>query len=103
MCGLLIIFFLETIQEIAIDGWAVEMLREENTAYASTALAFGVRFAEAFGSVVFLILSSPEFAQSYIGRKTEILSINDFFFYWAFFVLTLAFIILLFTTEKEVA
>lgn len=51
---------------MAVDGWAVEMLKEENRAYYGTAATIGKKVGYALGSIVFLALSTLRFCNKYL-------------------------------------
>lgn len=53
-------------QDIAVDGWALTLLSEENLSYASTAQTIGLNTGYFLSFTVFLAFQSPEFANTYI-------------------------------------
>nr|VWO97734.1 N/A [Ganoderma boninense] len=80
-------------QDIAVDGWALTLLSEENLAYASTCQTIGLNTGYLMSYTVFLALNSEEFAQKWgIPR----LSMGTYLFFcaslsflvtiWLFFV-----------------
>ncbi|PIL30876.1 MFS general substrate transporter [Ganoderma sinense ZZ0214-1] len=87
-----LVFFSAT-QDIAVDGWALTLLSEENLAYASTCQTIGLNTGYLMSYTVFLALNSDEFAQKWgIPR----LSMGSYLFFcasmsflvtiWLFFV-----------------
>jgi hypothetical protein len=52
-------------QDIAVDGWALTLLSEENLSYASTAQTIGLNTGYFLSFTVFLAFQSPEFANTY--------------------------------------
>jgi len=56
------------VQDIAVDGWAVEMLERENSSYASTANTIGARLGYGIGTVIFINISSLDFCNKYIYK-----------------------------------
>jgi len=54
-------FFILSIQDIAVDGWAVEILSQENSSYASFCQAAGHRIGGFIGSSFFIALNSTDF------------------------------------------
>ncbi|KAJ3050751.1 hypothetical protein HK097_008253 [Rhizophlyctis rosea] len=58
--------FLCATQDIAVDGWALTLLKGENKAYASTAQTIGLNTGYFLSFTVFLALNSPEFCNSYL-------------------------------------
>lgn len=53
-------------QDIAVDGWALTLLSEENLSYASTAQTIGLNTGYFMSFTVFLAFQSPEFANTYV-------------------------------------
>ncbi|KAM5534345.1 hypothetical protein V8D89_011938 [Ganoderma adspersum] len=87
-----LVFFSAT-QDIAVDGWALTLLSEDNLAYASTCQTIGLNTGYLMSYTVFLALNSEEFAQKWgIPR----LSMGSYLFFcasmsflvtiWLFFV-----------------
>jgi PAT family acetyl-CoA transporter-like MFS transporter 1 len=54
--------FLAASQDVAVDGWALTMLRRENVGYASTCNAVGQTLGFVLAYSGFLSLESPNFA-----------------------------------------
>jgi PAT family acetyl-CoA transporter-like MFS transporter 1 len=55
-----LIFFAAT-QDIAVDGWALTLLSQENLSYASTAQTIGLNLGYFMSFTVFLAFNSVEF------------------------------------------
>lgn len=58
--------FLAATQDIAVDGWALTMLRRCNVGHASTCNSVGQTAGYFFGYVVFIALESKDFCNTYI-------------------------------------
>ena len=58
--------FLAATQDIAVDGWALTMLKRRNVGYASTCNSVGQTAGYFVGNVVLLAFSSPDFSNKYI-------------------------------------
>lgn len=58
--------FLAATQDIAVDGWALTMLKRRNVAHASTCNSVGQTAGYFFGYVVFIALESADFCNTYI-------------------------------------
>lgn len=84
--------FLTATQDIAVDGWALTMLSRANVGWASTCNTVGQTAGYFLGNVVFLALSSPEFANKYIRSvplETGLIDLGGFLFFWGIvFLLT---------------
>ncbi|PWN43920.1 hypothetical protein IE81DRAFT_321833 [Ceraceosorus guamensis] len=59
-----LVFFVAT-QDIAVDGWALTLLSEENLSYASTAQTVGLNTGYFLSFTVFLAFNSIEFSNKY--------------------------------------
>lgn len=58
-------------QDIAVDGWALTLLSEENLSYASTAQTIGLNTGYFMSFTVFLAFQSPEFANTYVRSAAQ--------------------------------
>ncbi|XP_031572070.1 acetyl-coenzyme A transporter 1-like [Actinia tenebrosa] len=77
--------FLTATQDIAVDGWALTMLSRANVGWASTCNTVGQTAGYFLGNVVFLALSSPEFANKYIRSvplDKGLIDLGGFLFFW---------------------
>ena len=54
------------------------MLHSTNTELASPCQTIGIRVGMFIGTSVFLTLNSQSFAESYLGRETELLGVPGF-------------------------
>lgn len=75
-----LIFFAAT-QDIAVDGWALTLLSEENVGYASTAQTVGINIGYFMSFTVFLALNSVEACNKYLRFRplsTPILSLSGY-------------------------
>lgn len=59
-----LVFFAAT-QDIAVDGWALTLLSQENLSYASTAQTIGLNTGYFLSFTVFLAFNSVEFSNRY--------------------------------------
>lgn len=58
--------FLAATQDIAVDGWALTMLKKCNVGHASTCNSVGQSAGFFLSYVVFMALESPSFCNSYL-------------------------------------
>lgn len=63
--------FLGATQDIAVDGWALTMLKRCNVGHASTCNSVGQTAGYFFGYVVFIALESKEFCNSYLRSTPQ--------------------------------
>lgn len=59
------LIFLAATQDIAVDGWALTLLSQENLGYASTAQTVGINIGYFMSFTVFLAFNSVEFGNKY--------------------------------------
>ncbi|XP_075210849.1 acetyl-coenzyme A transporter 1-like isoform X2 [Lycorma delicatula] len=65
----LILNFLSASQDMAISGWALAVLKKRNASYLSTCSRIGNLAGYFIGHVLFLLLESPNFCNSYLRSK----------------------------------
>lgn len=58
--------FLAATQDIAVDGWALTMLKKENVGHASTCNSVGQTAGYFLSYVLFMALESPTFCNQYL-------------------------------------
>lgn len=63
------LIFMAATQDIAVDGWALTLLSEENVGYASTAQTIGVNIGYFMSFTVFLAFNSVEFGNKYFRTQ----------------------------------
>lgn len=56
-------------QDIAVDGWALELLRKEHREYASTCQTIGLNCGYFLSFTIFLALNSADFCNSYLRSE----------------------------------
>jgi MFS transporter, PAT family, solute carrier family 33 (acetyl-CoA transportor), member 1 len=90
-------------QDIAVDGWALSLLTDENKTYASTAQTIGLNCGYFLSFTVFLAFNSPEFCSKYIFSTPSqhgLLSLGDYLYFWGVMFLLCNFALLFFKTES---
>lgn len=96
--------FLAATQDIAVDGWALTMLKKRNVAHASTCNSVGQTTGFFFGYVLFLALESAEFCNSYLRFEPEqvgLVTLPGFLFFWGCVFLVTTTIVGVIKTEVE--
>ncbi|KDQ14932.1 hypothetical protein BOTBODRAFT_109510 [Botryobasidium botryosum FD-172 SS1] len=96
-----LVFFAAT-QDIAVDGWALTLLSQQNLSYASTSQTIGLNCGFFLSFTVFLAFNSADFANKWfrtVPSDAPFLSLGTYLTFWGFvcFVVTL----LLFFFKKE--
>jgi hypothetical protein len=91
-------------QDIAVDGWAVEMLKNQN--FASTSQSIGLNIGYFLSYTIFLGLNSAEFCNKWLRSETSpdaMVSLSGYMYFWGvmFFLVTIS--LILFKTEVQKA
>lgn len=104
----LMLNFLAATQDIAVDGWALTMLKRRNVGYASTCNTAGQTAGFFIGNVIFLALESADFCNKYIRAPDEQLDVGIITFQsflhncgWVFIVVTIIIAILKRETDQR--
>lgn len=106
LAGLLITqTFVITCQDIAVDGWAVEILHPCNSTYASACQSVGLRTGMGISTTLFIALNTVEFCNRWIypadsPREEPLISIPNFILYWGTLQLIITIYILFIVPEK---
>lgn len=92
-------------QDIAVDGWALTLLSQENLSYASTAQTVGLNSGYFLSFTVFLAFNSVEFSNKYF-RSTPLdyplLSLSAYMRFWAIgFLLVTAWLVIFKKEDAE--
>ncbi|XP_050521728.1 acetyl-coenzyme A transporter 1-like isoform X2 [Daktulosphaira vitifoliae] len=96
--------FLAATQDIAVDGWALTMLRKENVGYASTCNSVGQTLGVFLGYVVFITLESASFCNKWlraIESPEGLLTLQGFLYFWGFVFLFATTLVAIFKHEKD--
>ncbi|CAH0715596.1 unnamed protein product, partial [Brenthis ino] len=92
----LLLNFLAATQDIAVDGWALTMLKRCNVGHASTCNTVGQTAGFFLGYVLFLALESPYFCNKYlrtVPEDTGLVTLSSFLLFWGWvFIVTTTFI-----------
>ena len=64
-----LVIFLLSLQDIAVDGWALEILKKENHSFQASCQAVGMKIGMFMSTTVFLAFSSVDFCNKYIFRE----------------------------------
>eukprot|EP00123_Amoebidium_parasiticum_P010170 comp19935_c0_seq1/m.24232 comp19935_c0_seq1/g.24232 ORF comp19935_c0_seq1/g.24232 comp19935_c0_seq1/m.24232 type:complete len:555 (-) comp19935_c0_seq1:269-1933(-) len=95
-------------QDIAVDGWALELLSKEHLEYASTCQTIGLNTGYFLSFTIFLALNSPEFCNTYLrwGQESAdvgIITLGPYMQFWGIVSLATTLWLALFKEEAEVA
>ncbi|KAE8738368.1 hypothetical protein FOCC_FOCC016165 [Frankliniella occidentalis] len=100
-----ILNFLAATQDIAVDGWALTMLKRRNVAYASTCNSVGQSAGYFFGYVVFMALHSPDVSNKYlrsVPQPNGLVTISSFLNMWGWVFLTATVLVAILKREQVV-
>jgi MFS transporter, PAT family, solute carrier family 33 (acetyl-CoA transportor), member 1 len=100
-----LVWFLTATQDIAVDGWAITMLKRRNVGFAATVNFVGQSFGSLLGFIVFLSLESKAFCNKYIfsePRDEGLLKLSGFLMFWGIAFLTVTIAIAIFKRETPV-
>ncbi|CAB3221904.1 unnamed protein product [Arctia plantaginis] len=96
--------FLAATQDIAVDGWALTMLKRCNVGHASTCNTVGQTAGFFLGYVLFLALESPYFCNKYIRSEPEatgIVTLASFLLFWGWIFIITTTLIAVFKHESN--
>ena len=106
LAAFLVLYFLVATQDIAVDGWALELLRPENVGYASTANTVGQGVGIQAAYSIFLALDSEDVSNEYLrpalGFQRQpggMVSLGGFLWLWG--VGFILFTLLLWALKRE--
>ena len=94
-----VLYFLAATQDIAVDGWALTMLRRRNVGHASTCNTVGQTAGYFLGNVVFLALESADFSNAYLRKEARpegLVTLAGFLFFWGIVFLVTTTLIMIF-------
>ncbi|XP_045448041.1 acetyl-coenzyme A transporter 1 [Melitaea cinxia] len=96
--------FLAATQDIAVDGWALTMLKRRNVGHASTCNTVGQTAGFFLGYVLFLALESPYFCNKYIrtvSEETGLVTLSGFLLFWGWVFIVTTTIVAVFKHEAN--
>ena len=97
--------FLAATQDIAVDGWALTMLKRRNVGHASTCNSVGQTAGYFLGYVVFMALESKDFCNTYLffdePRTEGLVTLSGFLWFWGITFLVTTTLVALFKRENK--
>lgn len=96
--------FLAATQDIAVDGWALTMLKRSNLGYASTCNSVGQTAGYFFGFVLLMALESSSFCNKYLRSEPKqdgIVTLPGFLYFWGVVFIVMTTLVAFFKKEKE--
>ncbi|KAI8869753.1 hypothetical protein GQ42DRAFT_174896 [Ramicandelaber brevisporus] len=97
--------FLCATQDIAVDGWALTLLSQENLSYASTCQTIGLNTGFFMSFTILLALNSSEFSNKYLRSEPlphGVLPLGGYITFWAFVYFAVTAWLLVFKKEDDV-
>ncbi|XP_055689300.1 acetyl-coenzyme A transporter 1 [Lutzomyia longipalpis] len=95
--------FLAATQDIAVDGWALTMLKRCNVGHASTCNSVGQTAGYFLGYVVFMALESTEFCNTYLRWEPApegFVTLPGFLWFWGIVFLVTTTMVAIFKREN---
>ncbi|XP_055608396.1 acetyl-coenzyme A transporter 1 [Uranotaenia lowii] len=95
--------FLAATQDIAVDGWALTMLKRCNVGHASTCNSVGQTAGYFLGYVAFMALESAEFCNGYLRSEPSdegMVTLPGFLWFWGLVFLVTTTLVALFKRES---
>ncbi|XP_055912515.1 acetyl-coenzyme A transporter 1 [Eupeodes corollae] len=96
--------FLAATQDIAVDGWALTMLKRCNVAYASTCNSVGQTAGYFLGYVAFIAMESKDFCNTYLRTEPKdegMVTLPDFLWFWGLCFLVATTLVAIFKRENS--
>ncbi|XP_034656430.1 acetyl-coenzyme A transporter 1 [Drosophila subobscura] len=97
--------FLAATQDIAVDGWALTMLKRCNVGYASTCNSVGQTAGYFLGYVLFIALESKDFCNKYLRDVplTEgMITLPRFLWFWGIVFVVATTLVAIFKKENDI-
>lgn len=98
------LWFFTATQDIAVDGWALTMLQRKNVGHAATCNVVGLTAGGFIGYVVFLVLESKDFLNTYFfssPRDVGLVTLSGFLQFWGIIFLGTTIFIAIFKQENS--
>ncbi|KAA0162189.1 hypothetical protein FNF31_03424 [Cafeteria roenbergensis] len=102
------LYFLVATQDIAVDGWALTMLRPENVGLASVCNSVGQTAGYIISYALLLALGDAEFCNSYLRVESArsdspIVTLGSFMLFWGAVFVVITALVGIFKSEKAAA
>lgn len=99
------LYFLVATQDIAVDGWALTMLRPENVGLASVCNSVGQTAGYIISYALLLALGDAEFCNSYLRAESArsddpLVTLGSFMLFWGAVFVVVTVLLGMFKTEK---
>lgn len=97
------LYFCSATQDIAVDGWALSLLRKENIGYASTCNTVGQTAGYMTSYALFMALNSKEFCNNYlrwVPQEESMVSFETFMWFWGIVFIVSTVLIWIFKSEQ---
>ncbi|CAD6498997.1 BgTH12-04652 [Blumeria graminis f. sp. triticale] len=96
--------FMCATQDIAVDGWALTLLRPENISYASTAQTVGLTAGHFMSYTVFLAFESPDFANRWFRNQPSpegLMTLPGYLRFWGWMYIIVTLGLAIFKKEEK--
>lgn len=95
--------FLISVQDIAVDGWALTMVQPKNVGYIATCNAVGRTAGYVVGYVLFLVIESKDFCNKFIYSEESsegLVTLPGFLKFWGIVFMCATILVAIFKKEK---
>ncbi|KAI9686468.1 MAG: hypothetical protein M1820_010614 [Bogoriella megaspora] len=96
--------FMCATQDIAVDGWALVLLSQQNLSYASTAQTVGLTAGMFLSHTVFLAFNAPDFANKWLRAVPSpegVLTLGGYLTFWGWFYIAVTIGLAIFKREDR--
>ncbi|KAB0800755.1 hypothetical protein PPYR_06494 [Photinus pyralis] len=96
--------FLAATQDVAVDGWALTMLKKCNVGHASTCNTVGQTAGFFFSYVLFMALESATFCNNYlrsVPEKDGMVTLSGFLYFWGWVFVVTTTLVAVMKSERE--
>ncbi|KAL7035903.1 hypothetical protein ACKWTF_008619 [Chironomus riparius] len=96
------LWLLTSVQDIAVDGWGLTLLKRRNIGYAATTNSCGQSAGKFIGFILLLVFESKEFCNSYIFSEPKdigLFTLSGFIMFWACVYMIVTILLALFKYE----
>ncbi|CAH1724877.1 unnamed protein product, partial [Aphis gossypii] len=103
-CIVILCNFLAATQDIAVDGWALNLLQKNNVGYASTCSSVGQGMGLMLCSVSLILFTSEDFGNKYLRIMSStggIMTMKSVFMVWGISYMAITALIAIFKNEKD--
>ncbi|VVC28211.1 Major facilitator superfamily domain,Acetyl-coenzyme A transporter 1 [Cinara cedri] len=99
------LFCWANVQDIALDGWSITMLKKNNVGHSATCNSIGLVLGDTICSIFLIILTSEDFCNKYLRTAHGtggIVTIKGFLYFWSVTFILITTLLWIFKKEKDI-